>query len=92
MEPVVVGLDPATAEPFIGSMDLIGCPTTPEDFVVAGSCTEQLYGMCESLWAENMVCQVLYSSNTRNLFREEVLSNASFTVQHEFVLLIFVIF
>lgn len=26
-----------------------------EDFVVSGTCTEQMYGMCESLWEPNMV-------------------------------------
>ena len=26
-----------------------------DDFVVAGTCTEQLYGMCESLWVPNLV-------------------------------------
>jgi 20S proteasome subunit beta 3 len=31
-------------------MDLIGCMNMPEDFVLGGTCSEQLYGMCESLW------------------------------------------
>lgn len=26
-----------------------------DDFVVAGTCTEQLYGMCESLWQPDLV-------------------------------------
>lgn len=26
-----------------------------DDFVVSGTCTEQMYGMCESLWEPNMV-------------------------------------
>ncbi|PIK44984.1 proteasome subunit beta type 3 [Apostichopus japonicus] len=49
-EPVIAGLDPKTFEPFICNLDLIGCPMVTDDFVVAGTCTEQLYGMCESLW------------------------------------------
>jgi 20S proteasome subunit beta 3 len=47
---VIAGLDPKTFEPYILNTDLIGCPNEPEDFVVSGSCTEQLYGMCEALW------------------------------------------
>lgn len=26
-----------------------------EDFVVSGTCSEQMYGMCESLWVPDMV-------------------------------------
>ena len=55
VEPVVAGLDPKTNEPFIAAMDLIGCPMVTDDFVVSGTCTEQLYGMCESLWRPDMV-------------------------------------
>ncbi|KAF4533344.1 hypothetical protein B566_EDAN002741 [Ephemera danica] len=50
VEPVIAGLDPKTFEPYVLNTDLIGCPNEPEDFVVAGSCTQQLYGMCEALW------------------------------------------
>ena len=32
-----------------------GCPMVTNDFVVSGTCTEQLYGMCESLWKPDMV-------------------------------------
>lgn len=55
IEPVIAGLDPKTFEPFICSLDLIGCPMVTEDFVVSGTCAEQMYGMCESLWEPNMV-------------------------------------
>ncbi|CAB3387722.1 Hypothetical predicted protein [Cloeon dipterum] len=54
VEPVIAGLDPVTFEPYVCNMDLIGCINEPEDFVVAGSCTEQLYGMCEALWEPNL--------------------------------------
>lgn len=54
VEPVIAGLDPKTFEPYVCNMDLIGCINEPEDFVVAGSCTEQLYGMCEALWEPNL--------------------------------------
>ncbi|CAM4622754.1 proteasome subunit beta type-3 [Siphateles boraxobius] len=54
IEPVIAGLDPKTFEPFICSLDLIGCPMVTEDFVVSGTCSEQMYGMCESLWEPDM--------------------------------------
>ena len=55
VEPMIAGLDPKTNNPFIVAMDLIGCPMETDDFVVSGTCTEQLYGMCESLWRPDMV-------------------------------------
>ena len=60
VEPVIAGLDPKTNEPFIAAMDLIGCPMVTDDFVVSGTCTEQLYGMCESLWRPDMVSTLIY--------------------------------
>lgn len=65
VEPVIAGLDPTTWTPFICSMDLLGCSQTPSDFVVAGTCTPQLYGMCESLWEPDMVRPALSSTGTR---------------------------
>ena len=59
VEPVVAGLDSKTFQPYIAAMDLIGCPMEAEDFVVSGTCSEQMYGMCESLWRPDMVCQQL---------------------------------
>ena len=55
VEPVIAGLDTKTGEPYIATMDLIGCPMETKDFVVGGTCTEQLYGMCESLWRPDLV-------------------------------------
>lgn len=55
VEPVIAGLDPKTSEPFIASLDLIGCPMLTEDFVVSGTCSEQMYGMCETLYRPNLV-------------------------------------
>ena len=45
VEPIVAGIDPATKEPYICNMDLIGNKTDPEDFVVGGTSDDQLYGM-----------------------------------------------
>ena len=55
MEPIIAGLDAANNfEPFITNMDSIGCLNWAEDFVVAGTPSPNLYGMCESLWEPNM--------------------------------------
>lgn len=54
IEPIVAGIDEKTGEPFISCMDLIGCDTEMEDFAVSGTCIEQLYGMCETLWEPNL--------------------------------------
>jgi hypothetical protein len=37
-------------------------------FVVAGTCTEQLYGMCESMWRQGKIA-------TRTLFRKMEMDN-----------------
>ncbi|XP_062607448.1 proteasome subunit beta type-3-like [Saccostrea cucullata] len=67
VEPVIAGLDPKTFEPFIASMDLIGCPMVTDDFVVSGTCSEQMYGMCESVWEPNMDPQELFESISQAL-------------------------
>ncbi|KAH0501126.1 Proteasome subunit beta type-3 [Microtus ochrogaster] len=61
-EPVIAGLDPKTFKPFICSLDLIGCPMVTDDFVVSGTCSEQMYGMCESLWEPNMDPEHLFET------------------------------
>nr|KAF6292223.1 proteasome 20S subunit beta 3 [Pipistrellus kuhlii] len=61
-EPVIAGLDPKTFKPFICSLDLIGCPMVTDDFVVSGTCAEQMYGMCESLWEPDMDPEHLFET------------------------------
>jgi len=67
VEPVIAGLDSKTLEPFVAAMDLIGCPMETEDFVVGGTCTEQLYGMCESLWEPDMEAEDLFECISQSL-------------------------
>ena len=43
--------------PFLSGMDLIGAPVFADDFVVAGTCTSNLHGMCEALYRPNLVCR-----------------------------------
>jgi len=71
VEPIVAGLQPKTFEPYIASADLIGCITTPEDFVVAGTCEEQLYGMCESLWEPNLDSDDLFETVSQALLNAQ---------------------
>jgi len=67
VEPVIAGLDTKTNEPYVASLDLIGCPMETEDFVVSGTCTEQLYGMCESLWEPDMEPEDLFECISQSL-------------------------
>jgi len=54
IEPIVAGIDDKTGETFISCMDVLGSMGQPEDFVVGGTCEEQLVGMCETLWEPNL--------------------------------------
>ncbi|XP_071477716.1 proteasome subunit beta type-3-like [Diadema antillarum] len=67
IEPVIAGLDPKTLKPFICNLDLIGCPMFTDDFVVGGTCTEQLYGMCESLWVPDLEPDDLFETLSQGL-------------------------
>ncbi|XKL60200.1 hypothetical protein PGB90_001216 [Kerria lacca] len=66
VEPVVAALD-KNNEPFIVAMDLLGCMTTPDDFVVNGTCSRQLYGMCEVLWEPNLEPDDLFETISQAL-------------------------
>lgn len=52
-EPLVCGLD-ENDEPFLSGMDLIGAPVFTSDFVVTGTCTANLFGLCETLYRPDM--------------------------------------
>lgn len=52
-EPVVAGLD-SNKKPFMCAFDFIGAMSKAEDFVVSGTSSEQLFGVCESFYKENM--------------------------------------
>lgn len=83
VEPVIAGLTPKTFEPFICNMDLIGCPNAPDDFVVAGTCAEQLYGMCETLWKPDLAPNDLFeiiSQALINAFDRDAMSGWGATV------------
>lgn len=67
IEPVIAGLDPKTQKPWICSMDLIGCISSPKDFCVVGTCEEQLYGMCETLWRPDLEPEDLFETISQAL-------------------------
>lgn len=49
-------------EPYICAMDLIGAPVETKDFLVAGTCTEQLYGCCEAMYRPNLDKEDLFET------------------------------
>ena len=55
VEPVVAGLQGEDNKPFVYASDLLGAGLVTDDFVVSGTCTENMYGMCESLYKPDMV-------------------------------------
>mmetsp|Transcript_3225 Transcript_3225/g.9888 ORF Transcript_3225/g.9888 Transcript_3225/m.9888 type:complete len:205 (-) Transcript_3225:356-970(-) len=61
IEPIVAGLDDAN-KPFLCGMDLIGAPVFAEDYVVSGTCTPNLNGMCESLWQPDLSPDELFET------------------------------
>lgn len=52
-EPVVAGLTDDN-KPFLSGMDLLGAPVFADDFVVSGTCTANLHGMCEAMFRPDM--------------------------------------
>lgn len=58
-EPVIAGLD-EQGKPYITGMDLIGAMAPASDFVVAGSSSESLFGVCESFWKPDMGPEELF--------------------------------
>mmetsp|Transcript_32622 Transcript_32622/g.103964 ORF Transcript_32622/g.103964 Transcript_32622/m.103964 type:complete len:213 (+) Transcript_32622:150-788(+) len=60
-EPVIAGLEP-DGTPFITGMDLLGAMAPASDFVVAGSSSEALFGVCESMYRENLEAEDLFET------------------------------
>lgn len=61
-EPVICGLEGPENKPYICSMDLIGAQEKAEDFALAGTATEALFGMCESLWRPDLEPEDLFET------------------------------
>nr|XP_037289408.1 proteasome subunit beta type-3-like [Rhipicephalus microplus] len=67
VQPIVASLDPMTNEPYICVINLIGCVDEPTDFVISGTCEEQCYGMCETLWKPDMGPDELFEATAQAL-------------------------
>ncbi|TDZ23561.1 Proteasome subunit beta type-3 [Colletotrichum orbiculare MAFF 240422] len=67
VSPVVAGLDPKTGKPFICGFDSIGCIDFAKDFIVSGTASEQLFGMCESLWEPDLGPDELFETISQSL-------------------------
>eukprot|EP00823_Brevimastigomonas_motovehiculus_P009200 TRINITY_DN8862_c0_g1_i1.p1 TRINITY_DN8862_c0_g1~~TRINITY_DN8862_c0_g1_i1.p1 ORF type:complete len:227 (+),score=48.77 TRINITY_DN8862_c0_g1_i1:54-683(+) len=64
-EPIVAGLEDTKDEknvPFICAMDLIGAQAFADDFVVGGTSSEELYGVCEAMYKKNMEPDQLFET------------------------------
>ena len=61
VEPVVAGLDD-DGKPFLSGMDLIGAAVSEKDFVVTGTCTGNMFGMCESLFKPDLEPDQLFET------------------------------
>ncbi|RWS22075.1 proteasome subunit beta type-3-like protein [Leptotrombidium deliense] len=68
VEPVIAGLD-ANNKPYIATMDSIGCYDVEElpDFVVAGTCADQAYGLLETYWEKDMNPDQLFEAISQAL-------------------------
>lgn len=48
------------AVPYITATDLLGAGVDTTDFVVGGTCSEQLYGVCEAMYKPNLEPEDLF--------------------------------
>jgi 20S proteasome subunit beta 3 len=67
VEPVIAGLEGKDNKPFVCATDLIGAPVYTSDFVVAGTSSEMLYGMCESVFKPDMEPEDLFETISQTL-------------------------
>lgn len=65
--PVVAGINSKTDKPFICGFDLIGCIDFAKDFIVSGTASDQLYGMCEALYEPNLEAEDLFETISQAL-------------------------
>lgn len=65
--PVVAGINSKTEKPFIAGFDLIGCIDEAKDFIVSGTASDQLFGMCESLYEPNLEADDLFETISQAL-------------------------
>mmetsp|Transcript_59194 Transcript_59194/g.53328 ORF Transcript_59194/g.53328 Transcript_59194/m.53328 type:complete len:205 (+) Transcript_59194:71-685(+) len=61
VDPIIVGIDEDN-KPFVSSMDLIGATEISDNFACVGTTEDELYGICENLWNENMEDKDLFET------------------------------
>lgn len=66
VEPVVAGLD-ANGKPYLCGMDLIGAPESAQDFILAGTSAQAMFGLAETLWRPNMNPDELFETISQTL-------------------------
>lgn len=66
VEPVVAGLDP-NGKPYLCGMDLIGAPESAQDFILAGTSAQAMFGLAETLWRPNMNPEELFETISQTL-------------------------
>ncbi|KAG5438608.1 hypothetical protein PCANB_002714 [Pneumocystis canis] len=69
--PILAGIDSKTGKPFICGLDNIGCLDIAKDFVVSGTASEQLYGICECLWEPDLEPDVLFETISQALLNAQ---------------------
>jgi 20S proteasome subunit beta 3 len=52
VEPVIAGLE--DGKPYLCAMDLIGAPLKTDDFVLAGTAAQAMFGLAETLWKPDL--------------------------------------
>ena len=62
VEPIVAGLEGEDNTPFVAGMDLLGCSVYADDFVVAGTSAESMFGVCESLFRPDLEEEALFET------------------------------
>ncbi|KAG5873452.1 Proteasome subunit beta type-3 [Gonioctena quinquepunctata] len=69
--------------PFFVEPVVAGCINPPNDFVVGGTASAQLYGMCEALWEPNLGPEDLFETTSQaliNAFDRDAISGWGATV------------
>lgn len=69
MEPVIAGLQEEKNddgslryEPFLCGMDLLGAPVYTKDFMVAGTTSDELHGVCEAMYRPDLAPEDLFET------------------------------
>jgi len=67
VSPVVAGINQTSGKPFICGFDSIGCIDFAKDFIVSGTASDQLFGMCEGLFEPDLSPDELFETLSQAL-------------------------